>query len=88
MVNAYRRYKDKAYLDAARKQGRMAYALFMDDVCPLPKAYSGPPKKTAEGKEFGDFYFRGAKLMHAFALLGDLLAQVPQLRNFENFFAL
>ncbi|MDP6542384.1 MAG: hypothetical protein QGH60_00250 [Phycisphaerae bacterium] len=72
-VKLYRKYNDKAYLDIARRQGRVAYGRFMDDVCPLPKAYSGGRRKTAEGKEFGDFYFRGAELMGAFALLGEAL---------------
>ncbi|MDP6547044.1 MAG: hypothetical protein QGH60_23970 [Phycisphaerae bacterium] len=72
-VKLYRKYKDKAYLEVASKQGRVAYVRFMDNVCPLPKAYSGGRKKTAEGKEFGDFYFRGAELMGAFALLGEAL---------------
>jgi len=74
-VKLYRKYKDKAYLDIARKQGRAAYARFMDNVCPLPKAYAGGRKKTAEGKEFPDFYFRGAELMGAFALLGEALKE-------------
>jgi hypothetical protein len=72
-VKLYRRHKDKAYLDIARRQGRAAYARFMDAKCPLPKAYAGGPRKTAEGKAFGDFYFRGAELMGAFALLGEAL---------------
>jgi len=72
-VKLYRKYKDKAYLQIARRQGRLAYVRFMDDVCPLPKAYSGGRRKTAEGKGFGDFYFRGAELMGAFALLGEAL---------------
>ena len=72
-VKLYRRYKDKAYLEVARKQGRVAYVRFMDDTCPLPKAYSLGRRKTAEGKEFPDFYFRGAELMGAFALLGEAM---------------
>jgi hypothetical protein len=72
-VKLYRRYKDKAYLDIARRQGAAAYVRFMDDVCPLPKAFSSGPGKTLEGKDFPDFYFRGAELMGAFALLGEAL---------------
>jgi len=72
-VKLYRQYKDKAYLEVARKQGRVAYVRFMDDTCPLPKAYSPGRRKTAEGKYFPDFYFRGAELMGAFALLGEAL---------------
>ena len=72
-VKLYHQYKDKAYLDIARRQGRQAYLRFMDATSPLPKAYSGRPRKTAEGKEFPDFYFRGAELMGAFALLGEAL---------------
>ncbi len=72
-VTLYRQHKDKAYLDIARRQGRVAYVRFLDNVCPLPKAYAGGRKKTAEGKEFPDFYFRGAELMGALALLGEAL---------------
>jgi len=71
LLIAYKRHKDAAYLDAATRQARLAYARFMDATCPLPKAYSGKPPMTAAGKPFGDFYFHGAKLMHAFALLGE-----------------
>ena len=44
----------------------------MDDTCPLPKAYAGAARKTVAGDPFPDFTFRGAKLMHAFALLGEV----------------
>ena len=71
LLDGYRQYKDPAYLQAATAQARIARARFMDETCPLPKAYSGGLKKTHEGKPFGDFTFRGAKLMHAFALLGE-----------------
>ena len=71
LLIAYRRYKDAAYLQAATRQGRLAYVRFMDGTCPLPKAYSGGLRMTAAGKPFGDFYFRGAKLMHALALLAE-----------------
>jgi hypothetical protein len=50
---------------------RLAYINFCDDACPLPKAYAGSSLKTTQGAPFPDFYFRGAKLMHAFALLGE-----------------
>lgn len=73
LVRYYRQYKDAAYLKAARRQARIAYVRFMDRTCPLPKACAGGAKKTAAGKPFGDFYFRGAKLMHAFALLGEAI---------------
>ena len=72
-VKLYRQYKDKTYLEIARKQGRVACVRFMDATCPLPKAYSGGRRKTAEGEDFPDFYFRGAELMGAFALLGEAL---------------
>lgn len=65
-------YKDDAYLAAAERQARLACARFMDDTCPLPKAYAGGPRMTAEGKPFPDFYFRGAALMRALALLGQV----------------
>ena len=67
----YRTYRDKAYLEAAERQARLAYVRFMDETCPLPKAYAGGPRKTVAGDPFPDFTFRGAKLMHAFALLGE-----------------
>lgn len=67
----HKRYKDEAYLRAAEQQARLAYVRFMDDTCPLPKAYAGGPRKTVAGDPFPDFTFRGAKLMHAFALLGE-----------------
>jgi hypothetical protein len=66
---------DRAYLDAARDQARAARALFLDGRSPLPKAIAGTLAKTPAGKTFPDFYFRGASLMHAFALLGKALAE-------------
>ena len=71
LLQWYKASGDEAYLKAATEQARLACVRFMDDTCPLPKAHAGAPKKTVEGKPFGDFYFRGAKLMHAFALLGE-----------------
>ena len=68
----YKKYHDEAYLKAAEEQARLAYARFMDDTCPLPKAYAGAARKTVAGDPFPDFTFRGAKLMHAFALLGEV----------------
>ena len=73
LLQWYKIYEDGAYLKAAEKQGRLACVRFMDDTCPLPKAYAGGPRKTAEGKAFPDFYFRGAALMRAFAFLGEAL---------------
>ena len=60
------------FLEAAEQQARLACVRFMDGTCPLPKAYEGQ-RRTAEGKPFPDFYFRGARLMHAFACLGEAL---------------
>jgi hypothetical protein len=60
-----------AYLMAADTYARLAHIAFCDDACPLPKAYAGSSPKTTQGEPFPDFYFRGAKLMHAFALLGE-----------------
>ena len=57
----------------AEQQARIAYVMFCDDTCPLPKAYAGGPRKTVAGDDFPDFYFRGASLIHAFALLGEAL---------------
>jgi len=70
-IEYYKRYGDDAYLQAADTCARLAYVAFCDDVCPLPKAYAGSPPKTTQGEPFPDFYFRGAKLMRAFALLGE-----------------
>jgi hypothetical protein len=72
LVGLYRTDKDREYLRAAQQQARLAYVRFMDDNSPLPKAYE-TLRKTADGKPFPDFYFRGAKMMHAFALLGEAL---------------
>ncbi len=77
-VEWYKQYKDSAYLRAAEQQALKAYAMFCDDKTPLPKAYAGAARKTVSGKEFHDFYFRGAKLMHAFALLGETLEQTTR----------
>jgi len=70
----YRTFGDAAYLRAAERQARLAHARFMDETCPLPKAFDPPRTTTAAGKPFPDFYFRGARLMHAFARLGEALA--------------
>jgi hypothetical protein len=61
---------DKAYLEAAVRQARLAWVRFMDGKCPLPKACDAP-QKTVAGEPFPDFYFRGARLMHAFALVAE-----------------
>jgi hypothetical protein len=69
-VDLYRTYDDTAFLTVARQYADTAAKLFLDDVCPLPK-YSSVPLMTPSGEPFPDFYFRGAELMHAFALLGE-----------------
>lgn len=74
-VQWFSAYKDPAYLHAAEQQASIARELFCDGISPLPKAYPEPPRKTESGESFPDFYFRGAKLMHAFALLGEALGQ-------------
>ena len=74
LLQWHRHARDAAYLKAAEQQARLAYARFMDDTCPLPKAYE-TPRKTGEGKPFPGFYFRGAQLMHAFALLAEAQAR-------------
>jgi len=71
MVEAYRTFGEAAYLQAAEQQARLAYVQFCDATCPLPKATTDPNPLTAEGKPFGSYYFRGATLMHAFALLAE-----------------
>jgi hypothetical protein len=70
-IEYYRRYGDEAYLKAADTYARLACIAFCDGACPLPKAYAGASPTTTQGDPFPDFYFRGAKLMHAFALLGE-----------------
>jgi hypothetical protein len=72
----HRRYGDAAYLKAAEQQARLAWVRFLDDACPLPKACE-TERKTVEGKPFPDFYFRGARLMHALALLGEAVRDGP-----------
>ena len=62
-----------AYLEAAEKQASAAYKMFCDDKSSLPKAFAGDLRKTPSGELFPDFYFKGARLMHAFALLGEAL---------------
>jgi len=71
----YRAFGDAAYLEAAEAQARRAFARFMDETSPLPKAYDPPKTTTVAGEPFPDFTFRGARLMHAFALLGEALGQ-------------
>ena len=70
-VQFYRRYRDEAYLEVAETYARLARAAFCDDACPLPKAFAGASPRTTRGEPFPDFYFRGAKLMHAFALVAE-----------------
>lgn len=70
-IEWYRQYGDKAYLQAATEQADLAYRLFMDDTCPLPKGFNGPVPKTVRGDTSMNFYFQGASLMQAFALLGE-----------------
>ena len=92
LLEWHRRTGDAAYLRAAEQQARLACVRFLDGACPLPKAYE-TPRKTVEGKPFPDppargdeapasagevgFYFRGARLMHAFARLGEALRPRP-----------
>ena len=80
-VGWFIRYNDPAYLRAAERQASIAYGMFCDEMCPLPKAYPGMVRKTASGQQFPDFYFRGAKLMHSFALLGEALGQTASLSH-------
>jgi hypothetical protein len=70
-VDYYKRSGDDACLKAADACARLAYVAFCDDACPLPKACAGSRPTMTQGKPFPDFYFGGAKLMHAFALLGE-----------------
>jgi hypothetical protein len=73
-LKLYRTFNDPAYLKTAETYGRLAHAMFCDDTSPLPKGFAkSVPIHTARGKTFPDFYFQGAKLMHAFALLGEAL---------------
>jgi len=73
LLGLHRTSGQAAYLRAAERQARLAYVRFCDRTCPLPKAHDGPARKTLAGKPFGSFSFRGASLMHAFALLGEAL---------------
>jgi hypothetical protein len=71
-VALYRQYKDAEFLKVADRHARQAAEMFCDDTCPLPKARAGvAPPKTTQGEPFPDFYFQGAKLMRAFAVLGE-----------------
>jgi len=75
-VELYRAYGDKAYLDVATTYARLAYVIFCDATCPLPRATaSSAPIRTTQGEPFPDFYFRGARLMKAYALLGEATQQ-------------
>jgi len=82
----HRQYKDEAYLTAAERQARLAYVRFIDEACPLPKAYAGRPRRTVGGEPFPDFTFRGAKLMHAFALLGEAQRRAAGQKGSRNLF--
>ncbi|MHC4995063.1 MAG: hypothetical protein ACYTGQ_08430 [Planctomycetota bacterium] len=71
MLDAYERFGDEAYLDAARAYARRAYAVFCDDRSPLPRAVAkGVDLRTGAGEPFIDLYWKGAGLMRAFARLG------------------
>ena len=73
-LKLYHTYNEPAYLKTAETYARLAYAMFCDDTSPLPKGFAkGVPLQTAQGNSFPDFYFQGAKLMKAFALLGEAL---------------
>lgn len=75
-LRLYRRHGDKACLKIAETQARLAHERFCDEASPLPRAFAhGIPIRTAQGEPFPDFYFQGAKLMRAFALLGEALKQ-------------
>ena len=75
-LKLYRTFNDPAYLKTAETYGHLAYTMFCDNISPLPKGFAkGIPIHTAQGKPFPDFYFQGAKLMHAFALLGEALKE-------------
>jgi len=71
----YRTFGDAAYLEVAEAQARRAFARFMDGTSRLPKAFDPPKTTTAAGEPFPDFYFRGARLMHAFARVGEAIGQ-------------
>ncbi|MFP4058660.1 MAG: hypothetical protein ACLF0G_17475 [Candidatus Brocadiia bacterium] len=76
---AYRAGGDPAFLDVARTHARIAYVLFCDQTCPLPKArVDSHQARTTQGKPFPDHSFRGARLMKAFALLGEALREAGQ----------
>ncbi len=68
----YQATHNREHLKLAEKYAAEAYPLFCDEKCPLPKAFAGPLRKTLAGETFPDFYLRGARLMLAFALLGEV----------------
>lgn len=78
-LDLYRQHGDRAFLDLARTYAKAAHGRFCDDRCPLPKArVDSDQARTAQGKRFPDYYFRGARLMKAFALLGEALHETGQ----------
>jgi len=73
-LKLYRETGQEANLRFARVYARLAYARFCDEESPLPRAFAaGAPVTTRRGEPFPDFYFKGAKLMRAFAQLGGVL---------------
>lgn len=71
-VKLYTEFGDRSYLDAALTCAGQARARFLDDQCPLPRAFPAEVRlRTKAGEPFPDVYYRGAKLMNAFALLGE-----------------
>ena len=68
----YEQFGDGKFLRVAETYARLACVRFLNDQCPLPKARAGI-QRTSQAEPFPDYYFHGAKLMRAFALLGDAL---------------
>ena len=68
----YNETKRPEYLRAATEYARIARELFCDEHSPLPRALRQEVSlRTTRGEAFPDFYFDGARLMRAFALLGS-----------------
>jgi hypothetical protein len=70
-ADLYVQERDPAYLAAAEALARHARDLYLDGICPLPRARL-TPATLRDGASFPDFYWRGATLMRAFAKVGAL----------------
>ena len=75
-IRKYRERGNETDLRFAKVYARLAHERFIDGTSPLPRAFAaGAPIRARDGEPFPDFYFHGAKLMRAFALLGEISQQ-------------